>query len=163
VRAALLGVTQRFGPGFAPSLALQLPRAGSRFFGRAGRGAGVGRHLQGRPWLGLRAPRAAARAHSGRGISEPLLELRPTLAAGIYHLDARGEVEPPLVARSAQVTSFAGGVGLEAAVRLSQVLLLGVELSALELTPRPAIAVLSDQYLFAWPFMTASIGLGVDF
>jgi hypothetical protein len=163
VRAALLGVTQRFGPGFAPSLALSYRVLERVSLGVQGAGPSLGAAYQAS--LGsasVRQELLLARV-LGAVFQSPLLELRPTLAAGIYHLDARGEVEPPLLARSAQVTSFAGGVGLEAALRLSQVLLLGVELSALELTPRPAIAVLNDQYLFAWPFVTASVGLGVDF
>jgi hypothetical protein len=90
-------------------------------------------------------------------------ELRPTLAAGVYHLDARGDVEPPFVSQHAKVTSFAGGGGLEVAFRLGSTVVLGAEVSALALNPRPAVAVHEDEYRFPLPFMTASAGVGVEF
>ena len=163
VRAALLGVTQGFGPGYAPSLALSY-----RVLDRVSVGVLVAGPALGASYktsLGAASVRqelALARI-LGAALQSPSFELRPTLEAGIYRLDARGEVEPPLAARSAQVTSFAGGVGLEVAWRLSHALLVGAEISALELSPRPAIAVLTAEYRFAWPFVTVSAGLGVDF
>jgi hypothetical protein len=169
-RAALLGVTERFGPGYAPSLAVSY-----RILDRVGLGVLVAGPAVGATYkasLGsasLRQELALARV-LGAAFDSAAFELRPTLTAGIYHLDARGEVNPPsaahgvpLRAQNAEITSFAGGVGLEAALRLSRSLLLGAELSALELTPRPAVAVFTDQARFAWPFVTASIGIGVDF
>jgi hypothetical protein len=137
----------------------------------AGGGANAGTGAGGANTAGasLRQELALARV-LGAAFDSAAFELRPTLTAGIYHLDARGEVNPPsaahgvpLRAQNAEITSFAGGVGLEAALRLSRSLLLGAELSALELTPRPAVAVFTDQTRFAWPFVTASIGIGVDF
>jgi hypothetical protein len=91
------------------------------------------------------------------------LDLRATAAAGVYHLDASGVVGPQLSPISDQVTSFAGGVGLEANVRLSSALLLGAELCALALAPRPGIAVSTEQYLFERPFLSLSLGIGVEF
>jgi hypothetical protein len=105
-----------------------------------------------------------AMAHLAVAVAQTsLFELAPTLSAGVYHLDASGEVRAPLAARRAQVTSFAAGVGLEAALRLSSALTLGAEFAALTLTPRPAVAVFSQQYGFAWPFLTAGAGIGVEF
>ena len=90
-------------------------------------------------------------------------EPRPTLAAGVYHLDARGDVEPPFVSQHAKVTSFAGGASLEVAFRLGSTVVLGAEVSALALNPRPAVAVHEDETRFPLPFMTASAGIGVEF
>ena len=91
------------------------------------------------------------------------LELRALLAAGAYRLEARGEVEFPLVSRSAEVWSFAGGAELELSHHLTSAIVVAGGVSALMLNPRPAVAVLSDEVRFALPFMTASAGLGVVF
>ena len=163
VRAAALGITQRIGPGYAPTLAVSY-RAFDRF------GAGV---VLAGPALGasydastgsasITQELAVARAWAA-ALQTSVFELRGVVYAGVYHLDASGNVAPPLAARSAQVTSFAGGAGVEADVRLGQRLVLGAELSAFGLAPRPAVAVLGDQYTFAWPFVTATMGFGVDF
>jgi hypothetical protein len=90
-------------------------------------------------------------------------ELSPMLAAGVYYLDARGNVEPPFVSQSAQITAFAGGGGLEAALRLGTTIVVSAEISALVLNPRPVVAVHDDEYAFPLPFMTASLGVGVEF
>ena len=72
-------------------------------------------------------------------------------------------VGPPLSPISDQVTSFAGGLGVEADVRLTPALLLGAELAGLALGPRPGVAVSSERYLFDPPFLTLSLGIGVEF
>jgi hypothetical protein len=166
-RAALLGATQRIGPGYAPSL-------------------GFSYRIQDRVGLGLLVTGPAVGASYktdfgtasvrqelvlGRVIATAFqstaFELRPTLAAGVYRLDARGELSdtqsPQLQARSAAVTSFAAGVGLDADLRLSHALLLGAELSAFELAPRPAVAVYRAEYSFIGPFVSVSVGIGVEF
>ena len=61
------------------------------------------------------------------------------------------------------MTSLAGGVALEASFRIGQRLALSAELGALGLTRRPAVAVLGEQYRFAFPLVTANAGLGVSF
>jgi hypothetical protein len=91
------------------------------------------------------------------------VELRATAAAGVYHLDANGVVGPPLSPVSDQVTSFACGVGVEADVRLTPALLLGAALAGFGLGPRPGVAVSSERYLFNPPFLTSSLGIGVEF
>jgi hypothetical protein len=163
IRAAALGVTQRLGPGYGPSLALSYRVLDRVSLGVLASGPALGASYE-TPHgsASLRQELVLARV-LGAAFQSRLLELRPTLGAGLYRLDARGQVNPPLVARSAQVTSFAGGIGLETSVRLSRTLLVGAELAAFELTPRPAVAVLDRQYLFAWPFVSASLGLGLDF
>jgi hypothetical protein len=162
LRAALFGVAQGIGLGYAPSLALSY---------RAFEGVGVGALFAG-PALGASYQTgngsAAVRQELGLARVEFVafeshrLHLRPTLAAGIYHLDARGQVAPPLGGQSDQVTSFAAGLGFDADLRLGQRLLLGAELSALLLTPRPAVAMLKEQYTFSWPFALVSVGLGIE-
>lgn len=163
VRAAALGITQKIGPGYAPALAVSY-RHWDRF------GAGL---LVAGPALGasygtstgsasITQELVVARAW-GAFLQASLLELRGVLYTGIYHLDASGHVTPPLVARSAQVTSFAGGAGVEADVRLNRRLVVGAELSAFELAPRAAVAVSDEQYTFPWPFVTATMGFGMEF
>jgi hypothetical protein len=163
LRAALLGVTQGFGPGYGPSLALSYRLLDRVSIGVQASGPVLGASYETQNGSASVRQELVLGRVLGAAYQSSVLELRPTLGAGIYRLDARGQVAPPLLARNAHVTSFAGGIGLEASVRLSRALLLGAELAAFELTPRPAIAVLDEQYLFAWPFVSASLGLGLDF
>jgi hypothetical protein len=157
LRAALLGVTQGFGPGYGPSLALSYRLLDRVSIGVQASGPVLGASYETQNGSASVRQELVLGRVLGAAYQSSVLELRPTLGAGIYRL------APPLLARNAHVTSFAGGIGLEASVRLSRALLLGAELAAFELTPRPAIAVLDEQYLFAWPFVSASLGLGLDF
>jgi hypothetical protein len=162
-RAAALGVTEGLGPGYGPSLGLSY-----RAFDRV--------------WVGVSAvaPALCASLESELGravvrqelalarlsfslLEGPRFELRPSVAVGVYHLTADGKVEGPLVARSASITSFASGAAVEAGVALGGPLKLSAELGALLLAPRPAVAVLDQRHAFAWPFVTASVGVGVEF
>ncbi len=166
-RAALLGFTQGIGPGYAPSLGLSYRILDRIALGLLVIGPAVGASYK--TQLGTASVRQELAL--GRVIALAFqsseLELRPTLAAGAYRLDARGEVgaaeSPQLVARNAGVTSFAAGVGLDADLRLSHGLLLGAELAAFELSPRPVVAVYDARDSFRVPFLTASVGVGVDF
>jgi hypothetical protein len=162
LRAALLGLGQDIGLGYAPSLA---------FSYRAFERIGVGVLLAG-PALGASYEATNGTASVRQELALARLEviafeskrlyLRPSIAAGVYHLAARGEVNPPLAAQSDQVTSFAGGLGFDADFRLGERMLLGAGFAALLFTPRPAVAVLDDQYTWAWPFALATVGLGID-
>jgi hypothetical protein len=91
------------------------------------------------------------------------LELGPVLGAGVYHLQAQGDVAPPLSARSATVWSFAGSAGLEARLRLSEAVWLGAAAHGLLLTPRPVVAIDQSAEELAPPLLVASTGLGVSF
>jgi hypothetical protein len=162
-RVALLGLTQAEGRAIGPGLAL-----GYRFADRIGAGA----YLAGPTLAGaIESDVGSATVHHVLGLARAwfilpvgdAFELRPTLAAGVYHLDARGEVEPPYVSQHAQITAFAAGGGLEATFRLGSSIVLGVELSALVLNPRPVVAVHDDEYVFPLPFVIASAGVGVEF
>ncbi|HVR20632.1 MAG TPA: hypothetical protein VMS65_13070 [Polyangiaceae bacterium] len=162
-RIAVLGLTQSEGRSIGPALALGY---------RLSDPIGVGVFLAG-PTLAstIQSDFGSATVHHVLGLARvwvnayesDVFELRPVLAAGIYYLDARGDVEPPLISQSAQITSFAGGGGLEAALRLTSTLVVGAELSAFALNPRPVVAVHSDEYEFPLPFVSASLGVGVEF
>jgi hypothetical protein len=162
-RIAMLGLTQAEGRGTGPGLAL-----GYRLSERIG----IGVSLAG-PTLAstIESDFGSATVHHVLGLARvwfvapvsDAFELRPLLAAGVYYLDARGDVEPPLVSQSAQVTAFAAGGGLEAALRLGSTIVISAEVSALALNPQPAVAVHQDEYVFPQPFMTASLGVGVEF
>ncbi len=163
VRAAALGLGQELGLGYAPSLELHYhlldrvelgvlfagPAFGAKF--RANAGTAVARQMLG----GATASLVALRAQR--------FELRPSLFAGGYRVDVSGEVDPPYAGRSGQVTSFAAGVGLDASVRLGDRVSLGAGALALGLTPRPAVAVLSEEDRFSFPFLALNAGFGVDF
>ncbi|HEY4159867.1 MAG TPA: hypothetical protein VGM29_17270 [Polyangiaceae bacterium] len=162
-RVAALGVTQAFGPGYGPSLAFDA-RLVERF--------GVGLALTG-PALGaafdsangsaaLRQELGVARVWFALAESGGF-ELETALAAGVYRLDAQGEVTSPLLAKSAHVTSFAGGLALDATYRLTGALVLSGELSAFGLTPRPIVAVDAARSAMTFPFVSASAGVGVEF
>ncbi|MGC4091187.1 MAG: hypothetical protein QM756_25585 [Polyangiaceae bacterium] len=162
-RAAALGFSQRLGPGYGPSLSLRYRPAERLWIGLLAAGPAVGA-----TWT-TEAGSASVRqelavAHLGVTVVQaPRFALRPTLLAGVYHLQAQGEVEAPLIAQSAQVTSFIAGAGLEAELRLSNAFSIGLELDALGLSPRPAVAVYQSQYAFSWPYLAASAGVGVQF
>jgi hypothetical protein len=162
-RAAALGLTGRLGPGYGPSLGLAYRAFDGVWVGVSAVGPAIGASFESE--LGtaeVRQELALARL-SLSVLESSRFELYPSVAAGVYHLNARGKVEDPLVAQSASVTSFAGGAAIEVHLVLSGPVKLCAELGALLLGPRPAVAVLDEQYAFAWPFVTASLGVGVEF
>lgn len=73
--------------------------------------------------------------------SERRWEYGPLIGAGAYHLEATGVVEPPFVARTEQLWSFAANAGLRARYFFDRTVSLGFDVSALALLPRPVIAV----------------------
>lgn len=95
--------------------------------------------------------------------SSPALRFGPMVGAGVYHLEARGEVDPPLVAQSDEVWSFAASGGLEASLALTSAVSLGAGASCLWLTPRPVVAVDDRSAEIAFPLVAATVGLGVGF
>jgi hypothetical protein len=90
-------------------------------------------------------------------------EIGPALGFGAYHLDARGEVELPFVAESDDLWSFAINGGLDAELFLTDALSLNAGLSALFLTPRPAVAIAGPPSDPASPLLAGTLGLGVSF
>lgn len=163
VRGAALGLGQKLGIGYAPSLELHYrllervevgvlfagPAYGAKYRGEVG--SAVARQMLG----GATGSFTALRADR--------FELRPGLFAGAYRVDVSGEVEPPYAGRNGQVTSFAAGVGVDASVRISDRVSLGAAMLALGLTPRPAVAVLSNEARFSFPFLVLNAGLNVEF
>ena len=161
-RFAVVGITQDIGPGWGPSLAFSDRLLDDFWIGALATGPAVGASFEtsnGRASLdqALAVGRVLFVAYRS-----PRLELRPLLAVGVYHFDAQGNVEPPLIGRSASVTSFAAGLGFELDFHLTTALTLGGEVSGYFTTPRPAIAILDEQYEFHVPLVTASLGLGVE-
>lgn len=133
---------------------------------------GVGLSLVG-PLLGARfrasTGRASLRQELGQlqlslPISSPgRFEFGPVIGAGIYHLQAQGEVEPPLNGRTSTVWSFAASGGLEARCKLTRALALGGSVQGVLLTPRPVVAVDTEREELGQPLLLASAGLGVAF
>ena len=92
-----------------------------------------------------------------------VFEVGATVGLGAYHLEARSEVEPPLVSKSDEVWSALGSVGPSVVLHATQNLSFGAELGVVALTPRPGIAVAEDEMQFRLPVIRAALGLGVEF
>lgn len=161
-RVAALGLGQRIGPGYGPSLAFSYRAFDRIWVGARVDGPALGAIYTTSSGSALLVQELALARISGVVYRSERFEIRSALATGVYHFDARGQVEPPNLAQSAGVTTFAGGLGLEADLRLSRTFLVGVEVSGLLVTPRPGVAVLDERYLFRWPLVTASLGIGVE-
>lgn len=91
------------------------------------------------------------------------LELGPVLGAGVYHLQAQGQVAPPLNGLTSSVWSFAGSGGVEARLKLTDALTLGGSVEGILLTPRPVVAIDSELEELGQPLLLAALGLGVAF
>lgn len=89
--------------------------------------------------------------------------LGPVLGAGVYHLQAQGEVAPPLNGETSAVWSFAASGGAEARLELTEVLALSGSVQGLLLTPRPVVAIDTELEQLGQPLLLAAIGLGVAF
>ncbi|HEY2406978.1 MAG TPA: hypothetical protein VGI10_13300 [Polyangiaceae bacterium] len=87
----------------------------------------------------------------------------PALGVGAYHLHAQSEVQAPLVARSADVYSFACSAGLEAEVHVTPALTIGASVGTLLLGPEPVVAIDSSQRALKEPLLLGSLGVGVAF
>lgn len=161
--AVALGSTHDVSNGYGPSLGfwvratsrLQLgalfvgPLIGARY--RSANGDAVARQELGqlRAMFNLLEP--------GR------FELGPVLGAGLYHLQAQGDVQAPLSSQSDAVWSFAGSGGVEARVELNSALSLGASVHAILLTPQPMLAVDTATEELGQPLLLAALGLGVSF
>jgi hypothetical protein len=91
------------------------------------------------------------------------LELGVVAGLGVYHLEARSEVDLPLVARTDQVTSALGSLGLELRVRFTSDVGAALGGQAMAMAPRPGVAVGPDRVLFRLPVVRAGAGVTVDF
>ncbi|HVY25644.1 MAG TPA: hypothetical protein VHB79_03805 [Polyangiaceae bacterium] len=161
--AAALASTQDISSGYGATLG---------FWYRPTERLGVGVHVVG-PLVGarfrattgsatLRQELAQVRATFDI-LSSGRFELGPVLGAGVYHLQAQGEVVPPLNSKTSGVWSFAGSGGIEARLHLTEALALGGSVQGLLLSPRPVVAVDTELEELGQPLLLATVGLGVAF
>jgi hypothetical protein len=153
----------RFGPAFGASIVLlfrPVPRLG---VGLALLGPLIGaRYDATTGGATIRQELALARG-SWNILPAGAWRLGPIVGAGVYHLQAQGEVEPPLRAKSAGMFSFACTGGLDVELGLTHVVSLGASVEALLFTPEPVVAVDTSQGNARQPLLLASLGLGVAF
>lgn len=90
-------------------------------------------------------------------------EWGPTLGLGAHHLEATGNVEPPLVAASADSWAFAITASLYARWFFAQSVALSAEAGGLGITPGPVIAVDTERSPRLGFHALASLGLTVAF
>jgi hypothetical protein len=91
----------------------------------------------------------------------PRVELSFHAGAGGHFLQAQGEASPPPVARSDQVSSWLGTVGVRAQLNLSQQAAIAASLRAIGLTPRPGFAVAQENAVLDLPLVALSAGVVV--
>lgn len=161
--AIALGTASELNPAFGASIGLQYRAAPWLAAGLFAAGPLVGARYE--TAVGsARAREMLALATLTANLSrDDRFEIGPILGAGVFHLQAHGEVDPPLRSQSNGVFCFAGNAGIEAALRLTPTLLLSTSLSALLLAPRPVIAVDTEQVPVKAPLLMASVGVGVGF
>jgi hypothetical protein len=163
VGAAALFQAARPGAAYGPGVSLE-HRLSSRFRG--------GVTLAG-PLLGASYQASGGRAFVRQELAalegtfvvlavDPL-ELGVVGGLGVYHLEARAEVDPPLVARSDQVTRALGSLGLELRVRLTSHVGAALGGPAMAMAPRPGVAVGPERVLFRLPVVRAGAGVTVEF
>lgn len=158
-----LGSTHDVTNGYGPSLGVWLRVASRLQLGALFVGPLVGARY--------RSPNgdAVARQELGQlramfNLLEPgRFELGPVLGAGLYHLQAQGDVQAPLSSQADAVWSFAGSGGVEARFELSPALSLGASVHGILLTPQPVLAVDSATEELGQPLLLAALGLGVSF
>jgi hypothetical protein len=160
---AVLGIGLRTGPGYAPGISLSYRVMDRLDLGIALAGPALGASYTTEDGRATVTQELALARASMAMVQRGAFELRAVAAAGVYHLEAHGEVKPPLASESNQVTSLAAGLGLDVEFRLAARIVWTVDGSALALAPRPAVALLLNQYAFAEPFAMVSTGIGVDF
>jgi hypothetical protein len=161
--AAALSGAHDVTNGYGPSLAFWL-----RVTSRLQLGAFLGGPLVGARYRSSNGD-AVVRQELGQlramfNVLEPgRFELGPVLGAGVYHLQAQGDVQAPYSSQSATLWSFAGSGGVEARLGLSEALWLTGSAQALLLTPRPVVAVDNASAELGQPLLLAAVGLGVSF
>ncbi len=144
-----LALSRRLSERFRAGIALAGPLIGASY--RASDGtASVRQELA---WLELEVTAYRAGAFAVEGV----------LGAGAYHLDARSEVDPPLVSREKAVTSFETSLGVLLELHATDAVAAVAGVSALALTPRPGVAIAEERTLLREPLVRAFAGMGVDF
>jgi hypothetical protein len=163
VGATALGLASDLGAGFGGSIGLSYRPAARLFVGVVLAGPLVGARYVASDGTAVVRQELGLASLTANLLPESRFELGPSLAAGLYHLQAHGEVRTPLRSRSEGVFSFAASGGLSAALRLGPALLLSGSVAALLLTPRPVVAVEEQQTPVGAPVSVASLGLGAAF
>lgn len=144
-----LSLERRFSPLFRGGLALAGPLLGASFQATSGR-AFVRQEL-------------AALEGTVVVLDRASLELGVVAGLGVYHLEARAEVDPPFVARTDQVTSALASVGLELRFRFTTHVGAALGGQAMALAPRPGVAVGPERVIYHLPVVRAGAGVTVDF
>lgn len=161
--AGLIGALSKLGGAMGASLG---------FFYRPERALGVGLVASG-PLMGAEHATAQGTATVRQelvlaegvldALPEGVVRLGPALAAGAFHLQATGEVDPSLRGLSDDAWSFAAGGGIDAELAVSRAVTVTGAVTALFLTPRPVIAVAESEQAVQQPLLLATLGLGVAF
>jgi hypothetical protein len=161
--AAVLTSVQEISSGYGAALG---------FWYRPTERLGIGLNLVG-PLIGARFRASSGSAtlrqelgqlHATFDVLSPgRFELGPVLGAGVYHLQAQGEVLPPLNGETSTVWSFAGSGGIEARLKLTEALALNGSVQGLLLAPRPVVAIDTELEELGRPLLLVALGLGVAF
>lgn len=144
-----LAFSRRLSGRFAVGLGLAGPLIGATY--RASTGSASIRQELGWAELGVTALRAG------------IFALEGTAGIGVYHLEARSEVAPPLASRSDHVTSFAGSAGALFELDATENVAAVAGVSAVVFTPRPGVAIGPERTLFLQPLLRAELGMAVNF
>lgn len=83
------------------------------------------------------------------------------LVAGVLLLHAQGQPNAPLVAQSANLVGFLGGLGLHSQVELAAGVACELGVKALGTAPRLGVMLDTQQTTLAWPMLAASVGIRV--
>jgi hypothetical protein len=145
----VIGVSRRLSQRLSLGLAFAGPLVGGSY--EASTGTATTHQELGAIELGLTA------------YDSDLFELGAVLGAGVYHLTARSEVQPPLASQSDDVLSALGTLGMSANLHATDAVSLSLGLAALLVTPRPGVAVGPEETLLSEPLFRASLGMAVDF
>jgi hypothetical protein len=144
-----LALEHRFSPLFRGGLAVAGPLLGASFRATSGR-ALVRQELAALEGTFVLFVRGA-------------VELGVVAGVGVYHLEARAEVDPPFVARTDQVTSALASAGLELRFHVTSHVGAALGGQAMALAPRPGVAVGPERVLYRLPIVRAGAGVTVDF
>lgn len=93
----------------------------------------------------------------------PRFEWGPILGAGLLHIEARGEVEAPLVSKRSTLWAFGVLAGAQGERYVSERVSLGLTVAAFGILPQPAIAVAAERSEPMGVQGVSSLRLGVSF
>jgi hypothetical protein len=165
VRADVVMLWNRptLGVAFGPGIGL-----GHKFRDRFELGIGAAGPLVGPSWRTAEGAAAVRQALAWAEVkwsayTSELVDVSASLGAGVHHLQAQGEADPPLGSRSDHVLSFAGTLGAHGELHLGSSAAIGLTVRAVGLTPRPGVSLGNSVALVQFPLLGASAGLCVGF